>query len=98
MFHSQQISIPKMLSRRIPLFHHAVVLFLLSLSWIASHCIVVAAADQISLHDDKQTSTAPSPLDDAFEGKVTWVLENFKVPGVAVSVVRGNETFARVRI
>ncbi|KAL2013132.1 hypothetical protein VTN00DRAFT_657 [Thermoascus crustaceus] len=84
-----------MLSPRIPLFHHAVVLFLLSLSWIASQCVVVAAADQISLHDDKQTSTASSPLDDAFEEKVTWVLENFKIPGVAVSVVKGNETFAK---
>lgn len=86
-----------MLSPRIHLFHHAVVSFLLCLSWIASQCIVVvAAADQISLHDDKQTSAAPSPLDDAFEEKVTWVIEHFKVPGVAVSVVRGNETFAKV--
>lgn len=98
--------LPRML---LLLLLHATILLPL-LSWTtACRCLVVA--ENIPLRDtdtsydydgDRQTfestssSFSSSPLDDAFEEKVAWALEHFKVPGFAVSVVRGDETFAKV--
>lgn len=39
-----------------------------------------------------------SPLNEAFENKVNWALEHFRIPGLAVSVVRGEDIFAKVSI
>jgi hypothetical protein len=41
-------------------------------------------------------STHQSPLDDFFDQKANWALEHFKVSGLSISVVRGDETFVKV--
>ncbi|KNG89873.1 putative penicillin-binding protein [Aspergillus nomiae NRRL 13137] len=38
---------------------------------------------------------ASSPLNEAFEKKVNWALDHFSIPGLAVSVVRGEDIFAK---
>ncbi|OGM45007.1 penicillin-binding protein [Aspergillus bombycis] len=54
--------------------------------WALPSCI----AHQIS-RDDHDAS----PLNKAFEKKVNWALEHFSIPGLAVSVVRGEDIFAK---
>ncbi|KAF7585180.1 hypothetical protein BBP40_011893, partial [Aspergillus hancockii] len=48
-------------------------------------------AQQIPVGDHHSSS----PLNEAFTKKVNWALEHFKIPGVAVSVVRGDDIFAK---
>lgn len=56
-------------------------------SWAIPSCI----AQQVPLGDYHSSS----PLNEAFESKVNWALERYKVPGIAVSVVRGDDIFAK---
>jgi CubicO group peptidase (beta-lactamase class C family) len=39
-----------------------------------------------------------NPLTEAFDAKAEHVLEHYHVPGIAVSVVRKGQTYAKVRI
>lgn len=39
-----------------------------------------------------------SPLNEGSEKKVNWALKHFRIPGLAISVVRGEDIFAKVRI
>ena len=39
-----------------------------------------------------------SPFDAEFEALVNRTLHHYKVPGVAIAVINGNSTFARVRM
>jgi CubicO group peptidase (beta-lactamase class C family) len=63
------------------------------------------AGDQIFLgyseggfgnHGDEDSEW--NPLTGAFDAKVEHVLEHYHVPGIAVSVVRGGKTYAKVSI
>ncbi|KOC14079.1 penicillin-binding protein [Aspergillus flavus AF70] len=36
-----------------------------------------------------------SPLNEGFEKKVNWALKHFRIPGLAISVVRGEDIFAK---
>jgi CubicO group peptidase (beta-lactamase class C family) len=63
--------------------------------WNAYRCD--AAQIPLGSHKLHQPSTSlSSPLDDKFEKLVNWTLEHFQTPGLAVAVIRGNDTFLKV--
>lgn len=67
----------------------AVFLTFLALWWTAQPCNTA----QVPLINH---SSQPSPLNDDFEKVVNSTLDHFRTPGLAIAVVRGNETFVKV--
>ena len=62
---------------------------LLLCSWVSEGCL----NQQTPLDLDSRSVYHPST---AFEEKVSWALEQFKVPGLAISFINGSRVFTKV--
>lgn len=57
----------------------------------------VAGAGDVSKQFPLGGHSTSSPFDEVFDEKVVWALKHFRVPGLSIAVVHGNETFFKVR-
>lgn len=68
------------------LFYQSIILLC---SWLSEGCL----NQQAPLDFDSRSVYHPST---AFEEKVNWALEQFKVPGLAISFINGSRVFTKV--
>jgi CubicO group peptidase (beta-lactamase class C family) len=52
----------------------------------------------LGFDDSKHSTSTNNPLNEKFERRVEWILDHFKVPGVSIAVVTGNDTFLKVNL
>jgi hypothetical protein len=52
----------------------------------------------LGFDSNKHTTSTNNSLDEEFERRVEWILDHFKVPGVSIAIVTGEDTFLKVNI